>query len=176
MLAGEVATYSTSYTIVEQTAGTGFVSNSVTATASSPGNTNDITDISDDGDDTDGNTTNDPTITTINSNTSIDVTKTATIIDNGDELTGTGDIIQYTISVKNTGNIVLTNLGIVDTLTDGDGESLSITNGPFFSGSNQGSAAGTLQVGEVATYIAYYTITSTASQTGSIINLSLIHI
>ena len=170
LLAGEVATYSTSYTIIEQTADTGFVSNSVTAIASTVNGTNDVSDVSDDGDDTDGNTTNDPTITVISSNASIEVTKTATIIDNGDELTGAGDIIQYTISVKNTGNIILTNLGIVDILTDGDGESLSITNGPFFSGSNQGSAAGTLQVGEVATYIAYYTITSPASQTGSIIN------
>ena len=54
---------------------TSSVSNTVLVTASSPGNTNDVTDISDDGDDGDGNTTDDQTVTSIAS-ASLEVTKT----------------------------------------------------------------------------------------------------
>jgi hypothetical protein len=41
----------------------GGLSNQASATASSPGNSNDVSDLSDDGDDSDGNTTDDPTVT-----------------------------------------------------------------------------------------------------------------
>ena len=58
----ESGTYSATYIISNNDAGTGKVINTVTVNASSPGNNNDVTDISDDGDDSDGNTTNDPTI------------------------------------------------------------------------------------------------------------------
>ena len=47
--------------INQQAVDSGSISNVVSATGSSPGNTNDVTDISDDGDDSDGNTSNDPT-------------------------------------------------------------------------------------------------------------------
>ena len=62
---GEIATYEASYTIEEDAADSGEIINYVTVTASSPGNTNDITDLSDDGDDEDGNTVDDPTVTKI---------------------------------------------------------------------------------------------------------------
>ena len=64
---GEIATYTATYTISQNAANTGLISNIVSATASSPGQTNNVTDTSDDGDDSDGNTTNDPTIVTTES-------------------------------------------------------------------------------------------------------------
>jgi|TARA_E500000081_G_C5966383_1_gene276071 gliding motility-associated-like protein len=63
--AGEIATYEASYTIEEATSDTGKVENVVIATASSPGNTEDVSDVSDDGDDEDGNIFDDPTVTKI---------------------------------------------------------------------------------------------------------------
>ena len=150
------------------------------ATGSSPGGTNDVTDTSDDGDDSDGNTTDDATEIAIDPLPLIEVTKTASVTDEGDGVNGLGDVINYTITVENKGNVTLTSLTVTDTLTDGNGASLVLDNGPNFSGANQGSGLGTLKIGETATYLAYYIITSDAASTGSISNaasaLSLIHI
>ena len=73
--------------------------NSVLATASSPGQSNNVTDTSDDGDDSDGNTTNDATVVSITASPLIEVTKTSTITDNGNGVVGVGDIINYTLSL-----------------------------------------------------------------------------
>ena len=54
-------------------------------------------------------------ITSITSSPSIEVTKTATITDNGDGVTGIGDIINYTIKAQNKGNVI-TGLTITDVL------------------------------------------------------------
>ena len=96
----ETATYTASYTTVD--AADTKISNSVVAVGSSPGKTNDVNDTSDDGNDSGGNTTNDPTETAIDP-LLLEVTKTATVTDNGDGFTGTGDIIEYTITVENKG-------------------------------------------------------------------------
>ena len=68
LLPGEVTTYRAYFIITEAAALSGAISNVATATASSPGQTNNVSDTSDDGDDTDGNTTNDPTIVEITAN------------------------------------------------------------------------------------------------------------
>ena len=51
----EIATYTATYTISQAAAYTGSINNSVVGTASSPGNSNNVTDTSD-GNDGDGNT------------------------------------------------------------------------------------------------------------------------
>ena len=79
---GEFSTYTSTYTISQNAANTGKIVNTVFATSSSPGNTNDVTDRSDDGDDSDGNTTDDPTEVITVSNATIEVTKTAVITQN----------------------------------------------------------------------------------------------
>ena len=43
---------------------------------------------------------------------------------NGDGLNGVGDIIEYTIVVTNTGNTKLTSTTIIDSLTDGLGNTI----------------------------------------------------
>ena len=168
---GEVSTYTATYTISQNAANTGSVNNSVSATASTPGNTNDVTDVSDDGDDSDGNTTNDPTVVLTSSDSSIEVTKTAVVNDtNSNGRTDQGDVIVYTIAVNNTGNITLSSITISDTLTDGNGGSLSLDSGPSFVSNSGSSSQGTLISGEIATYTATYTISASAENTPSVNN------
>ena len=159
---GETVTYTASYTITQAALDTGSVNNSVLVRASSPGQARNVSDTSDDGDDSDGNTTDDVTEISITNSPSIEVTKTSTITDNGDGVVGKGDVVQYTIAVKNDGNVTLGSLTVTDILKDTGGSTVSLNSGPSFAGASQGSAAGTLKVGETANYSALY--------------LSLIHI
>ena len=83
-----------------------MLSNTAKAVGSSPGNFNDVSDISDDGDltdaDGDGDPFNDPTIVLTDAApaSSIEVTKIATVNDNGDSLVGVGDTISYTLQSR----------------------------------------------------------------------------
>ena len=132
-----------------------------------------FTDVSDDDDDADGNTDDDPTEVIIPENPSIESVKTAAIADNGDGVLGVGDVINYTITVENTGDVTLTGVGVVDTLTDFNGVVLSLDSGPTFSSADQGSLEGTLLVGEIATYLASYTITQSDVDSGGVRNTVL---
>ena len=170
LLVSGVATFTASYTISQGALDSGRVLNSVLATASSPGQTNNVSDISDDPSTA---AANDKTITTITASPSIEVTKTVTVTDNGDGVTGLRDIVRYTITVKNIGNITLSGLTVSDTLTDANSRTLSLTSGPSFSGANQNSAQGTLKVNETATYSALYLIEQSAIDTGNIINYAV---
>ena len=171
LVAGESSTYTASYTITQAAANTGSVNNTLQVTASTPGNTNDVTDVSDDGDDTDGNTTNDPTIVLTSSDSSIETTKTSVVVDtNSNSKTDQGDVIVYLITIRNTGNITLSNVTVTDTLTDGNGGSLSLDSGPTFTSNSAGSAQGTLISEEIATFTATYTISAAAEKTPRINN------
>ena len=55
-------------------------------------------------------------------------------------------------------------------MTDGNGNPLSLSNGPFFTGSSLGSLEGELKIGEFASYIAFYTIEQSVADTGRIVN------
>ena len=153
-----VLTYTATYTISNAAANTPSINNRVTVTASSPGNNNNVTDISDNGNDGDGNTEDDQTVVTIDPVPVLEVTKTASVTDNGDGYTGPGDVINYVITVENKGNVTLSSLTVTDSLTDGNGDSLVMSNGPYFSGSDQGSGLGSLLAGETACYqsLLYY--------------------
>ena len=166
----EISTYNATYLVTQANADTGSVNNTVTVTGSSPGNTNDVSDVSDDGDDTDGNTTNDATVVEFNLNSSIEVTKTAYVIDNGDGTTNSGDTIVYTITVNNNGNTAVSSITLVDNLKDGNNRTLQLSSGPTFVSSTQNSLNGSLVVGETATYSATYLITDSDSATGKVVN------
>ena len=170
IIAGETSTYNASFLITENTVNSGSVNNSVTVTGSSPGNSNDVSDISDDGDDTDGNTTNDSTVISFNTNKSIEVTKTAYTIDNGDGSVNAGDTIVYTITINNTGSTQLSSIALIDTLKDGNNNVLQLSSGPVFVSSNQGSSEGSLNPSESATYSATYIISNSDAGTGKVIN------
>ena len=104
-----VSTYTATYQVNQQALDSGQINNTVLVTASSPGQTNDVTDRSDDGDDSDGNTTNDPTVVSITVTPSLEVVKSAVVSDvNGNSITDKDDIITYTIGVKNNGCLLYT--------------------------------------------------------------------
>ena len=122
----ETATYTASYTIAQNAVDSGSINNTLLATASSPGQTNNVTDTSDDGIDNDGNTIDDPTVVSITASPSIEVTKTSTITDNGDGTLGNGDLVKYTITVENKGNVTLSNISLTDILKDSNNVSLNL--------------------------------------------------
>ena len=166
---GEVVTYRADYIITGSVALTGRLENSVTAIASSPNNNNDVSDVSDDPSTAQ---LNDPTAVVLTSpQPSIEVTKTATTVDNnGNAIIDSGDLITYNISIENNGSIQLTSLSIVDNLTDGNGFPLNLTTDPIYNSSTHVNQIGTLDPGEIETYIATYLITNASAVTGQIEN------
>lgn len=50
---------------------------------------------------------------------------------------------------------------------------MTLSNGPFFTGSTLGSLEGNLKVNEIASYIAFYSIEQSAAETGRIINTAI---
>ncbi|SDB47304.1 conserved repeat domain-containing protein/gliding motility-associated C-terminal domain-containing protein [Flavobacteriaceae bacterium MAR_2010_188] len=174
LLVGETASYTATYSVTQSNVNAGGVSNTVLGRSSTAGGTN-ITDVSDDGIDSDGNTTNDPTVTIIVQNPAIEATKTFTISDNGDGILGVDDIISYTIQVRNSGNVLLVGVGLIDTLTDANGNAISLTTGPTFLSANRGSSAGTLRTGETATYTATVALTQAVVDAGGVINSVLVN-
>ena len=155
--AGSV-TYTATYTLTAAPALSGKIKNTVLATASSPGNTADVIDISDNGDDNDGNIYNDQTEVSTTAQVSLTVTKSAVVSQtNGNSTTEAGDVITYTIGIKNTGGVILTGLSLIDTLTDANSNTLSLSSGPTFLSASAGSTSITLVTSGVVTYTASYT-------------------
>ena len=163
------------YIITPAAAATLRIDNRAVATASSPGNSNNVSDTSDDGDDTDGNTTDDPTVVETFPKAFVEVTKTAAVSQNdGNSNNNTGDVITYTIVISNTGSVTLSNLNLVDTLTDGNGQLLTLTTTPTFVSATTSSTSTTLQVSGVSTYTATYQVNQQAVDSGQINNTVLV--
>jgi hypothetical protein len=96
----EIATYTATYSVTQQAVDSGSVVNTVLATASSPGNTNDVIDRSDNGDDSDGETQDDNTVVVLSRSAELEATKTATVADNNsNSIDDLGDTVVYTITV-----------------------------------------------------------------------------
>ena len=153
-----------------------FLSNSITATGSTGGLSGNISDISDGDTDTvdgneDGDFENDPTVIATSASPSLKAVKTYTLIDNGDQIINEGDIVRYTITVENTGNRKITGVTLVDVLTnDNPTDVTSNLDGPYFTSASLGSNNGTLEIDEIATYRAFYTITEDDADSGKLIN------
>uniref|UniRef100_UPI001939DE19 T9SS type B sorting domain-containing protein n=1 Tax=Hyunsoonleella ulvae TaxID=2799948 RepID=UPI001939DE19 len=96
---------------------------------------------------------------------SIRVTKVADV-----RGTSLGDIIDYVIEVENTGDFDLTGISLIDTFTDANGNSISLTEDVDFIEASLGSPDGTLLVGEIATYTASFMIDQEAINAGGVSN------
>ena len=165
---GEQATYSATFIVNNQAMNAGGVSNTATVTAQ--GTNSNVTDISDD---PSTGIPNDPTITRltiVTPQSSMEVTKTATISDNGNGTTGLGDTITFLITVENTGNTILSSVVVNDTFSDLSGNFLTLTTGPLFVSANLGSGEGTLLAGETATYTATFIVNVQADNSGGVSN------
>ncbi|MEZ5856000.1 MAG: hypothetical protein R3D67_15110 [Hyphomicrobiaceae bacterium] len=173
LVPGETATFTASYTLVQADVDAGGVSN-IAAALGTPPIGNQVVDVSDNGIDTDGNTTNDPTVTSIPRTPSIETTKTATVtVASGSSPTTTdaGDVVTYTITVRNTGNVSLTAVGIAsDNLTRLGGGALALTSGPTFVSNSGSSPVGALAPGEMATFTATYTLVQADVDAGGVSN------
>ena len=114
----------------------------------------------------------DPTVTEMDQIPSMEVIKTAAVIDNdSDGKNGIGDTITYTITVENTGNTNLSDLTLVDTLTDFNGDLLTLDAPPVFVNSNLiGHSPTSLRTGEKFTYTASFTINQQAVNAGGTSN------
>ena len=155
---GEVNTtaYTATYAITPADIVAGEVINDASVTGTPPSGP-DVTDDSD-------------VTTPINQVPSIETTKTQVFEDNGDGREDIGDTLRYTITVENTGNIPVSGLTLVDTLTDLDSNVLALTTGPTFDSASDGSPEGTLEVGEIATYLATYVAEIGAVNSGGVDN------
>jgi gliding motility-associated-like protein/uncharacterized repeat protein (TIGR01451 family) len=165
---GEQATYRATFIVNNQAMNAGGVSNRAMVTAQGT-----IGTISDNSDDPSTGTLNDPTITrltTVTPQSSIEVTKTATITDNGNGTTGLGDTITFLITVENTGSTLLNGVVVNDTFSDLSGNALTLTSGPLFVSANLGSGDGTLLAGETATYTATFVVNAQADNAGGVSN------
>ena len=60
----------------------------------------------------------------------LEVTKNASITDNGDGVNGVEDIITYTIKAKNAGNVNLSGLVVEDILSDAASNTMSLNVSP----------------------------------------------
>ena len=166
---GEQATYRATFVVNSQAMNAGGVSNTATVTAQG---TNGGT-VSDTSDDPSTSTPNDATITiltTVTPQSSIEVTKTATIVDNGNGTTGLGDTITFLITVENTGSTALNGIVVNDTFSDLSGNALTLTTEPLFVSANLGSVEGTLLSGETAFYTATFIVNAQADNAGGVSN------
>ncbi len=101
----------------------------------------------------------------------IEAVKTQELTDNGDGVDGVGDLMTYTITVENLGNTVINDVALSDTfVTLSSGATLALDSGPTFVSASEGSAEGTLEMGEVATYTATFELTIEAVDDGGLSN------
>ena len=165
---GETGSITTVYTITQTDVNAGGIENSATATGT-PLNLPDgtpatpITDVSDAGDETietpgldgstDGDTTNDPTVTSIPKVASATFNKVDNPSPDGNYDT-VGEVITYTLVFENTGNVSLTNVTVQDPNAD------TITP----------SDLGTVEPGDSVTVTATHVITQADIDAGEVIN------
>ena len=166
---GEQATYRATFVVNSQAMNAGGVSN--TATVIAQGTSGGM--ITDTSDDPSTIAPNDATITiltTVSPQSSLEVTKTATIVDNGNGTTGLGDTITFLITVENTGSTALNGIVVNDTFSDLSGNALALTTEPLFVSANLGSVEGTLLSGETAFYTATFIVNAQADNAGGVSN------
>ncbi len=113
LVPGEIATFTTQYTLVQADIDAGGISNSATGTGTPPSG-NAVSDVSDDTDDTDGNTTDDPTVVPLTQTAELTTTKSVTTT-GALQADGTFDVT-FRVDVVNTGNVTLTSPTLVDDL------------------------------------------------------------
>ena len=162
---GAVATWEVRHFLTQEDIDAGGLSNSASATGTTPDGVQ-ISDASSDDDPADGNTTDDPTVLPISPIPSIEVIKMATDIG-----TKAGETVTYEITVQNTGSVTLMGVTLTDTLTDQDGQTPRNPAVTFVSSDGApASIEGTLVPGETATYTSVVTLLQSDIEAGGLSN------
>ena len=100
----------------------------------------------------------------------LDVVKTQDVTDNGDGVDGVGDTITYTIAITNIGNTPVEDVAVTDDFRAMDGSALTLDQNPVFDSADAGSAEGSLEMGETATYTADFIFSIAAVSGGGTSN------
>ena len=186
LLVGEILTFTATHTItqddydnqtgvIENGLLVKFIENQITVTGNylDGSTTKSISqEFSDDGDDLDGDTSGDKTKVYITSRNNLNIVKQATSVTNP----GVGEVIQFTITVENNGNSKVENLVTNDILSGLETPtSLPIGdvtyNGIIYPTENTDpSLEGTLEVGQIASYSASFTVNQDAVDAGGVSN------
>jgi uncharacterized repeat protein (TIGR01451 family) len=169
---GETWTYAASYDLTQEALDAEGIANTVTATANDPDG-NSISDVSDDDAgatdaDGDNDSSNDPTLLAIAPAPAMVVEKRADVSALSDPPVA-GELVSFTITVTNTGNQTLGTPTLADTLTDADGEALTLTNPPVYD-DGDANTDDALDVGETWIYLASYELDQQALDAGGIEN------
>ncbi len=148
--ASNSTSFTGTYTITQADIDAGNVTNTATATGQDPSG-NDVTDDSS----SDPNLPNEPTVTTLPQDGSLELIKTGVWDDsNGDGAANAGETITYTFAITNTGNVTITNIEI-------DDATLGITDLACVS---------SLAPGESGSCTATYTVTQADINAGNVTN------
>ncbi|WP_299030919.1 hypothetical protein [uncultured Sulfitobacter sp.] len=169
---GETWTYAASYDLTQPALDAGGIANTVEATANDPDG-NAVTDVSDDDAGTtdangDGDPANDPTPFAL-------MTAPALVVEKRSDASAlsdpprAGEQVGFTIEVTNTGNQTLSAPVLADTLTDADGEALTLTVLPAYD-SGDADTDGDFDVGETWVFLASYDLDQQALDAGGISN------
>ncbi|MGL4758748.1 MAG: DUF7507 domain-containing protein, partial [Patescibacteria group bacterium] len=159
--ATDSTTFSCVYTITQTDLDAGKIENSATTTGKGPLG-QDVSDISDDLNDPSTPGVDDPTVTLLASNPSIELNKQSKYNDeNGDSFGQVGETISYSFIVKNTGNVTLSNVSL------SDDKCSPIVGGPI----------NTFAPGSVdsTTFICSYTLTQADIDAGQIVNSATVN-
>lgn len=149
---------STSFAVLTPSAAFADITNTVTATGSSPGGSNDIT------------ATGNAAVTVEKAAPGVSIKKTPNFTDTGAPGAAAGDIITYDYDVTNTGNTYLKNVSVSDVMTGASGTLSAITlaspavthNNPNTASTDNGTDAvyDLLAPGDVVHFKATYTVTA----------------
>ena len=175
LLVGEKATYSATYAITAADIAAGKIDNSAFANGISPKGTavKDTSDSKNPADYNESGIPSDPngedkTGTPIAESPKLSIVKGSALNLGTDGVATPGDIVTYSYDVTNVGNVTLTSVTVTENAAGFTGT--GTLPAPTFVSSTLASPAGTLKVGEKATYSATYAITAADILAGKIDN------
>ena len=170
---GDTVIFTATYVLEQGDIDAGVLDNSAVVGAKDPFG-NDLDDVSDDGTDGNGSTApgeEDITRVFLSRTPSLVLTKSADASAVQDPAV-VGDVISYTFELVNTGNVALSGTTPVDTLTDADGQPLTLTEQPSVF-SESVTEDGILQVGETIVYKASFDLNNQALNAGGVANTAV---
>lgn len=171
MAPNDVWTWTVSYVLTQEDVDAGGLLNTAVASGTPPTGPA-IYDRSDNGIDDDGNTTDDETSMTITAAPQFDVVKRALPRADDSLPVMAGEVVSFEIDVTNNGNVTLSDLALVDTMTNAAGtvivpDSITLT---------EGASETEVMTGETLVFTVLYTLTQDDIDAGGIENTATVSV